>query len=114
MRIAALSTNVSSGKRESNARAERAASDRLHELELTCDAAEIPDQILIDLTGYEVGDTIHLSAVTLPNNVTSTIDDPEYTFATIVAPSALLSKDDEEEAAAAAAESAAAAEESAA
>jgi large subunit ribosomal protein L25 len=84
-----------------------------HELELTCDAAEIPDQILIDLTGYEVGDSIHLSAITLPNGVTSAIDDEEYTIATIVAPSALLSKDDEEEAAAAAAESAAAAEDNA-
>ncbi|AYJ87232.1 50S ribosomal protein L25/general stress protein Ctc [Sphingomonas paeninsulae] len=72
-----------------------------HELELSCDAAEIPDQILIDLTGYEVGDTIHISAVTLPKGVTSTVHDDDFTIATIVAPSALKSSEgDEDEAAA--------------
>ncbi len=42
-----------------------------HELELTCDAAEIPDEIRIDLTGYEVGNSIHISAVTLPKGAES-------------------------------------------
>jgi large subunit ribosomal protein L25 len=62
-----------------------------HELELVCDAAEIPDEITIDLTGYEVGDSIHISAVTLPAGVTPTITDRDFTIATIVAPSALKS-----------------------
>jgi large subunit ribosomal protein L25 len=64
-----------------------------HELELTCDAAEIPDEIMIDLTGYEVGDSIHISAVTLPKGVEPTITDRDFTIATIVAPSALKSSD---------------------
>ena len=64
-----------------------------HELELVCDAAEIPDEITIDLTGYDVGDSIHISAVTLPKGVTSAIDDRDYTIATIVAPSALKSSE---------------------
>jgi large subunit ribosomal protein L25 len=64
-----------------------------HELELVCDAAEIPDEITVDLTGYDVGDSIHISAVTLPKGVTSAIDDRDYTIATIVAPSALKSSD---------------------
>jgi large subunit ribosomal protein L25 len=64
-----------------------------HELELVCDAAEIPDEITVDLTGYDVGDSIHISAVTLPKGVTSAIDDRDYTIATIVAPSALKSSE---------------------
>ena len=64
-----------------------------HELELVCDAAEIPDEIAVDLTGFEVGDSIHISAVTLPKGVTSAISDRDYTIATIVAPSALKSSD---------------------
>jgi large subunit ribosomal protein L25 len=64
-----------------------------HELELVCDAAEIPDEIAVDLTGFEVGDSIHISAVTLPKGVTSAITDRDYTIATIVAPSALKSSD---------------------
>ncbi len=71
-----------------------------HELELTCDAAEIPDEIVIDLTGTDVGDSIHISAVTLPRGVESAITDRDFTIATIVAPSALKSSegDTEEEA----------------
>ncbi|MFM9976890.1 MAG: 50S ribosomal protein L25/general stress protein Ctc [Sphingomonadaceae bacterium] len=72
-----------------------------HELELVCDAAEIPDEIKVDLTGYEVGDSIHISAVTLPSGVTSAIDDRDFTIATIVAPSALKSSEGDTEAAAA-------------
>ena len=70
----------------------------MHDLELVCDAAEIPDEIVIDLTGLEIGDTIHLSAVKLPGKAKSAKDDPELTVATIVAPSAM--KAEEEEAAA--------------
>ena len=64
-----------------------------HELELICDAAEIPDEITIDLTGYDVGDSIHISAVTLPKGVASAIEDRDFTIATIVAPSALKSSE---------------------
>ncbi len=64
-----------------------------HELELVCDAAEIPDEIAVDLTGFEVGDSIHISVVTLPKGVTSAITDRDYTIATIVAPSALKSSE---------------------
>ncbi|WP_404334305.1 50S ribosomal protein L25/general stress protein Ctc [Sphingomonas sp. MMS12-HWE2-04] len=73
-----------------------------HELELVVDAAEIPDQIEISLKGVEVGDSIHISAVTLPKGATSAITDRDFTIATIVAPSALKSSEgdsDTEEAA---------------
>ncbi len=71
-----------------------------HELELVCDAAEIPDEIAVDLTGFEVGDSIHISVVTLPKGVTSAITDRDYTIATIVAPSALKSSEGDSDTAA--------------
>jgi len=65
-----------------------------HEVELVCDAAFIPDEIEVDVTGFDVGDSIHISAVTLPAGVKSAITDRDFTIATIVAPSALKSSDD--------------------
>jgi large subunit ribosomal protein L25 len=62
-----------------------------HELDLVCDAAEIPDEIHIDLTGLEIGDSIHISAVQLPKGAESGITDRDFTIATLVAPSALKS-----------------------
>jgi len=70
-----------------------------HELELICDASEIPDEITISLKGTDVGDSIHISAVTLPKGASSAIDDRDFTIATIVAPSALKSAEGETEAA---------------
>ncbi|TGX54016.1 50S ribosomal protein L25/general stress protein Ctc [Sphingomonas gei] len=64
-----------------------------HELELIVDASEIPDQIEISLKGVEVGDSIHISAVTLPKGATSAITDRDFTIATVVAPSALKSSE---------------------
>jgi large subunit ribosomal protein L25 len=64
-----------------------------HELELICDASNIPDDILIDVTGFDVGDSIHISHVTLPAGSKSAITDRDFTIATIVAPSALKSSD---------------------
>lgn len=62
-----------------------------HEIELSCDAAEIPDDIEISLKGLDVGDSIHISSVQLPQGATPTITDRDFTIATIVAPSALKS-----------------------
>jgi large subunit ribosomal protein L25 len=70
-----------------------------HELELICDAAEIPEEIEIDLAGLDIGDSLHISAITLPKGAESAITDRDFTIATIVAPSAL--KMDAEDAAAA-------------
>ncbi|WP_294299765.1 50S ribosomal protein L25/general stress protein Ctc [uncultured Sphingomonas sp.] len=60
-----------------------------HELELVCDAAEIPSEVTISLAGLEVGDTIHISNVTLPKGTEPTIDDRDFTIATVIAPSAM-------------------------
>ncbi|UZK66050.1 50S ribosomal protein L25/general stress protein Ctc [Sphingomonas sp. M1-B02] len=66
-----------------------------HELELICEASNIPDDITISLKGVEVGDSIHISAVTLPKGATSAITDRDFTIATVVAPSALKSSEGE-------------------
>jgi large subunit ribosomal protein L25 len=74
-----------------------------HELELVVDAADIPDEIVISLAGVEVGDSIHISQVTLPKGATSAIEDRDFTIATVVAPSALKSSEGDTETEAAAA-----------
>jgi large subunit ribosomal protein L25 len=64
-----------------------------HEVELHCDAAEMPDELTVSLKGVDVGDSIHISAVTLPKGATWAIEDRDFTIATIVAPSALKSSE---------------------
>ena len=63
-----------------------------HELELICDADKIPDDIRIDVAGLDVGDSIHISSVTLPVGSVSAITDRDFTIATIVAPSGMRSE----------------------
>ena len=67
-----------------------------HDLELICDAAEIPDEIHIDLTGLDIGDSIHISQVDLPKGSKSAIEDRDFTVATVVAPSAMKAEEAEE------------------
>lgn len=71
-----------------------------HELELVCEADKIPDDIQIDVTGLEIGASIHISHVALPAGSASAITDRDFTIATIVAPSGLRSAEGESEAAA--------------
>ncbi len=69
-----------------------------HEIELICDAAHIPSELHLPLDGLEIGDSIHISQVKLPQGVVPANTDEDFTVATIVAPSAM--KSEEEEAAA--------------
>ena len=64
-----------------------------HELELICQADKIPDDIAIDVTGLEVGASIHIHDVKLPAGVTAAHADRDDTVATIVAPSGLRSEE---------------------
>ena len=64
-----------------------------HDLQLLCDADRIPDDIEIDVTGLDVGDSIHISHVTLPEGSASAITDRDFTIATIVAPSGLKAEE---------------------
>jgi large subunit ribosomal protein L25 len=62
-----------------------------HELELVVDAAEIPSEVAVSVAGFDVGDSIHISSVTLPQGARSAIEDRDYTIATVTAPSAMRS-----------------------
>ncbi len=68
-------------------------------VEVTCPADAIPEQFDADLTGLELGDTIHISAITLPDGVEPTITDRDFTVATIAAPAGLDRDGADEEAA---------------
>ena len=73
-----------------------------HTVEVIAPANAIPEEITVDLTGTDIGDSLHISTVKLPKGVKPAITDRDFTIATIVAPSALKSEGvggDEEEAA---------------
>lgn len=57
-----------------------------HDVELVCPANAIPDNITIDLLGYDIGASIHISAVPLPEGAHPAITDRDFTIATIVPP----------------------------
>lgn len=56
------------------------------EIELLCPADAIPGEIVVDLSGREIGDTIHISQVSLPQGVRPTITDRDFTICSIVPP----------------------------
>ncbi|WP_282181582.1 50S ribosomal protein L25/general stress protein Ctc [Aliiroseovarius marinus] len=80
------------------------------EVELNVLAGEIPEQIVVDLAGKDVGDVIHISDVTLPSGAKPTVD-RDFVIANISAPSSLRSSDDGDAGEEAGEEEAAAAEE---
>jgi large subunit ribosomal protein L25 len=55
-----------------------------HDIPVRCPADAIPDFFEIDLTGLDIGDSIHISSVKLPETVMPTITDRDFTVATIV------------------------------
>jgi len=67
----------------------------VHDLALVCDASEIPDEIHVDLTGLEIGDTLHISQIKLPKGAKAANADDDFTVATIVAPSAMKAEEEE-------------------
>jgi large subunit ribosomal protein L25 len=81
-----------------------------HAVEVYAPATAIPEYLEADVAGLDIGDAIHISAIPLPEGVTPTITDRDFTVATIAAPSALKSEEEEAAEAAAAAAAAEAAE----
>jgi len=55
-------------------------------IELKCPAENIPTEIIVDLAGKEMNESIHISAIKLPENVKPTISDRDFTIATVAAP----------------------------
>ncbi|MCG3267773.1 50S ribosomal protein L25/general stress protein Ctc [Yoonia sp. I 8.24] len=66
-----------------------------NEVELDVLAGDIPDHLTIDLANHEMGDTIHISEVTLPEGAKSVID-RDFVIANIAAPRTMAADDEEE------------------
>ena len=64
-------------------------------IEVVCRADSIPEKLVCDLTGTELGDSIHISAFELPEGVRPAITDRDFTVATIAAPSIVKSEAEE-------------------
>ena len=58
-------------------------------VELKCPAESIPDEIVVDLAGTEIGTSIKISSVKLPENVIPTITDRDFVVATVAAPTVI-------------------------
>jgi large subunit ribosomal protein L25 len=69
-----------------------------HEIEITCPAGNIPEFLEADLTGLDIGDSIHISAITLPEGAISTIKDRDFTIVTLQGSRAVLTETEDEDA----------------
>lgn len=56
-----------------------------HEVEVNCSANDIPEEFVVDLTGLQIGDTIRMSSITLPDGVEPTITDRDFVVANLQA-----------------------------
>jgi len=73
-------------------------------VELKCPAENIPNDITIDLTGTDIGTSLKISSVKLPENVIPTITDRDFVIATVAAPTIIKEPEKPAEAAAEGAE----------
>jgi large subunit ribosomal protein L25 len=64
-----------------------------HEIEFVCMAESIPQTITIDLTGLDIGDSVHIAEVALPEGVKPAVADRDFTIATVAAPTVRAEED---------------------
>ena len=69
-----------------------------HTVEMICSPDNIPDEITVDLSSFDIGDSVHISAFETPADAQFTITDRDFTVVTIAAPSLLVETSDEDEA----------------
>ena len=55
-------------------------------VELKCPAENIPTELVVDLEGLDIGTSIKISSISLPENVTPTIQGRDFVIATVAAP----------------------------
>ncbi|MDC0937591.1 50S ribosomal protein L25/general stress protein Ctc [Pelagibacteraceae bacterium] len=58
-------------------------------VELKCPGENIPDDIIVDLTGTDIGTSIKISSIKLSENVVPTIADRDFVIATVAAPTVM-------------------------
>ena len=57
-----------------------------HEVEMLCRADAIPDHLTVDLAGHDIGASIHISMIAIPDGARPTIRDRDFSVATVAAP----------------------------
>ncbi len=60
-----------------------------HEIECSCPADGIPESITVDLTGLNIGDSVHIHAIKLPAGVTPVVHERDFTIASVAGSAAL-------------------------
>jgi large subunit ribosomal protein L25 len=66
-----------------------------HTVELTCPADAIPESITVDLAGLDIGDSVHISAIQLPEGVKAHSHEADATVATIAPPTVYKAEETE-------------------
>ena len=66
-----------------------------HELEIWAPADHIPEEIIVDLAGLEIGDAVRISQITLPEGVRPAIADRDFVICTITGRNATEAAEDE-------------------
>lgn len=69
-----------------------------YEIEVVCQAGNIPAQIVADVSGLDIGDSLHISMVDLPAGVRPAEQDRDFTIAAVAAPTVMTEEEEEEEA----------------
>ena len=72
-----------------------------HEIELICSPDNILHEIVVDVAGLEIGDSVHISAIKLPESVTPSVKERNFTVLTIGAPTTMKAEEEKPAAAAA-------------
>jgi len=67
-----------------------------HTIELRCSPDHIPESLVVDLSGLDIGDSVHISSIELPGDVQLTITDRDFTVATIAPPTIHVEAEEEE------------------
>lgn len=67
-----------------------------YSIEVKCPAGDIPDSIEVDVSKMEIGDSVHISEVTLPKGVKPSITDRDFTIATVIASRAAVEEETED------------------
>ncbi len=68
-----------------------------HTVEMRCKPDSIPESIYVDLAGLDIGDSVHISSIELPEDIELIIADRDFTVATIAAPTLLVETEEEED-----------------
>ena len=66
-------------------------------VELKCPAENIPDEITVNLADVEIGTSIKISSVKLPENIVPAISDRDFVIATVVSPTVVVEPEKTEE-----------------